>query len=152
SKNAMKCIITRPAILGIAGNTDPSVGPMVWAGRVVIAGLVMMHFMAFFDFLLALLRKSTGLSTFGLEAVTKHGRASRKRMLARSALMWLPVVAPTAVLGVHALSAGRWIDFNAAVLVGSLALAGGAVITTSSLLNPTRGIHDRLVGVWIGRR
>ncbi len=139
-------------MLGIAGNTDPAVGPATWAGRVLIASLVMMHFMAFFDFLLAFWRKSTGLSTFGLEAVTADGRASRARLLARSAIMWLPVVVPTGVLGATALAEGRWIDFNAAATVGAISLAGAAVLTVSSLLNPTRGLHDRLAGVWVGRR
>lgn len=139
-------------ILGITGNTDPAVGPAVWAVRVAIAGLVMMHFMAFFDFLLAFWRKSTGLSTFGLEPVTQHGRASRKRMLARSAIMWLPVVVPTSVLGARALAEGRWIGFGELALLGSLAIAVAAVLSASALVNPSRGIHDRLAGVWIGRR
>jgi hypothetical protein len=104
-------------ILGIAGNTDPAVGPWVWAGRVAIAGLVMMHFMAFFDVLLAFWRKSTGLSTFGLEAVTEQGRASRRRMLLRSAIMWLPVVVPTSVLAFRASVDGRWIGFGEAALL-----------------------------------
>jgi hypothetical protein len=119
---------------------------------VAIAGLVMMHFMAFFDVLLAFWRKSTGLSTFGLEAVTEHGRASRSRMLLRSAIMWLPVLAPTGVLGAVALANGAWIDFNAAAIVGVTSLAGAGVVAISSLVNPTRGLHDRLAGVWVGRR
>lgn len=139
-------------ILGIAGNTDQSVGPAVWVGRVAIAGLVMMHFMAFFDFLLALFRKSTGLSTFGLEAVTEHGRASRKRLLARSAIMWLPVVVPTIVLGVLALRAGTWIPFEQAATLGGAACLVASIYVVSALLSPTRGLHDRLAGVWIGRR
>ncbi|MEO0482110.1 MAG: protein kinase [Planctomycetota bacterium] len=139
-------------MLGIAGNTDPSVGPAVWAGRVAIAGLVMMHFMAFFDFLLALFRKSTGLSTFGLEAVTERGRASRKRLLARSAIMWLPVVVPTIALGIVALRDGTWIPFEQAATLGGAACLVSSICVVSALLSPTRGLHDRLAGVWIGRR
>jgi uncharacterized RDD family membrane protein YckC len=139
-------------LLGIAGNTEPAASPLVWAGRVAIAGLVMMHFIAFFDVLLAFWNKSTGLATFGLEVVTEHGRASRSRMLLRSAIMWLPVLAPTGVLGAVALANGAWIDFNAAAIVGVTSLAGAGVVAISSLVNPTRGLHDRLAGVWVGRR
>lgn len=139
-------------LLGIASNTDPSAGPIVWGGRVAIAGLVMMHFIALFDFILAFWSKSTGLTTFGLEGVTTRGRASRARMLARSAIMWLPVVAPTGVLGAVALANGAWIDFNAAAALGAVALAGAGVFAASALVNPTRALHDRLAGVWVGRR
>ncbi len=139
-------------ILGIAGNTDPSVGPLVWAGRIAIAGLVMMHFIAFFDIILAFWRKSTGLSTFGLEAVTQRGRASRGRMLLRSAIMWLPVLVPTGVLFAVASANGTPIDFASASAVAAVTLAGAAVFSLSALMNPTRGLHDRIAGVWVGRR
>ena len=112
----------------------------------------MMHFMAFFDFLLALFGKSTGLSTFGLEAVTEHGRASRKRLLARSAIMWLPVVVPTIALGIVALRDGTWIPFAQAATLGGAACLVSSICVVSALLSPTRGLHDRLAGVWIGRR
>jgi hypothetical protein len=144
------------SFLGIAGNTDvsggASPGPVVWVGLVGIAGLVMMHFIALFDFILAFWSKSTGLTTFGLEAVGERGRASRARMLARCAIMWLPVVGPTGALGAVALACGTWIGFNAAAGVGGVALAGAGVLAVSALLNPARGLHDRLAGVWIGRR
>ncbi|MCA9311715.1 MAG: protein kinase, partial [Phycisphaerales bacterium] len=139
-------------MLGIASNTDPSVGLITWAGRVAIAGLVMLHFIAIFDILLAFWHKSTGLATFGLEVITARGRASRTRMLARSAIMWLPVLAPTATLGVIALANGAGISFNAAATVGALCLAGAALLAASALVNPTRGLHDRLSGTWVGRR
>ncbi len=138
--------------LGIASNTDPAVSPAIWLGRIAIAGLVMMHFIAFFDILLAFWRKSTGLTTFGLEAVTATGRASRSRMLIRSTIMWLPVLAPTGVLGAIALARGTSIGFNAAAAVGAVALAGAAVCSVTAIVNPRRGLHDRLAGVWIGRR
>lgn len=139
-------------LLGIAGNTDPDASPGVWAGRVAIAGLVMMHFIAFFDFVLAFWRKSTGLSTFGLEAITQDGRASRTRMLARAAIMWLPVVLPTGVLGAIAISRGEWIGFDAAAALGAIMIVAAGIFAASALMNPTRGLHDRLAGVWIGRR
>jgi hypothetical protein len=120
--------------------------------RIAIAGLVMMHFMAFFDVVLAFWSKSTGLTTFGLVSVTANGQASGPRMLARSAIMWAPVVAPTGVLGAIALANGTWIDFDAAAILGSIALAGAAVFAASALVNPARGLHDRLAGVWVGRR
>lgn len=138
--------------LGIAANTDPNVGLLTWAGRVAISVLVMMHFIALFDVILAFSRKSTGLTTFGLEVITSNGRASRGRMLVRSTVLWLPVVVPTALLGADALSRGVWIDFGAASMLGAMACAVAAVFAVSSLLNPTRGLHDRIAGVWVGRR
>ncbi|MBX3357109.1 MAG: protein kinase [Phycisphaeraceae bacterium] len=138
--------------LGIAANTDPSAGPMTWAGRAAIAVLVMMNSIALFDFILAFWRKSTGLTTFGLEVVTECGRASRSRMLARSAIMWLPVVVPTGVLGVIAMANGTWIPFNQAAILGAVAFSVAIVIAVSALRSPARGLHDRLAGVWVGRR
>jgi hypothetical protein len=140
------------SLLGIAGNTAATASWSVWAVRIAIAALVMMHFMAFFDILLALWRKSTGLSTFGLEAVTTTGRASRARMLARALLMWLPVLASTGVLAVLARMNGAWIDSAAASWLGGAAIAGAGVLTISAVVNPARGLHDRLAGVWIVRR
>lgn len=73
-------------------------------------------------------------------------------MLARCAIIWLPVLAPTGILGAIALANGTWIDFHAAVIVGAVTLAGAGVFAVSALVNPTRGLHDRLAGVWVGRR
>ncbi|MEM7627624.1 MAG: protein kinase [Planctomycetota bacterium] len=139
-------------LLGIASNTDPAVGPMVWAGRAAIAGLAMLHCIALFDVALAFWKKSTGLTTFGLEVVTAHGRASRSRMFVRSAIMWLPVVIPTGVFAAVAWANGTWITFNTAAAVGVATLTGVAVFAVSALMQPTRGLHDRLAGVWVGRR
>ena len=121
-------------------------------GRAAIASVAMMHFIAFFDVLLAFFRMSTGLSTFGFEAVTETGRASRARMLARSAVMWGPVVVPSAILASFALAEGRWVSFNAAATLGAVSLAGAAVFAGSALANPARGLHDRIAGVWVSRR
>ena len=66
--------------------------------------------------------------------------------------MWLPVIMPTSVLAFRATVDGRWIGFGEAALLGSLAIAVAAVLTAFALVNPSRGIHDRLAGVWIGRR
>jgi hypothetical protein len=140
------------SFLGIAANTDLSAGPLVWAGRVAIAGLVMLHIIAVFDILLAFWRKSTGLTTFGLEVVTPEGRASRARMLARSAIMWGPMLIPTATLGAIAMARGAWIGFADASIVGALSLVGAGVLAITAILDPTRGLHDRLAGVWVGRR
>lgn len=138
--------------LGIATNTDSQAEPLVWAGRSATAGLVMLNIIACFDIVLAFWSKSTGLSTFGLEAITRAGRASPGRMLARAACMWLPVVVPSAVLAGRALSAGAWIGFNEAAVVGAVTLIGATGLAVSALINPTRGLHDRIAGVWVGRR
>ena len=138
--------------LGIASNTDPAVGPLAWAGRVAIAGLVMTFFIALFDFALAFWNKSTGLTTFGLEAVTLHGRASRARMLLRSAVMWLPTILAGAVLTTAFLTNAPWFGFNTTAALGVGTLACAAVWSASALINPTRGLHDRLAGAWVGRR
>ncbi|MEM7754765.1 MAG: RDD family protein, partial [Planctomycetota bacterium] len=138
--------------LGIAVNTDPSVGWMTWVGRAAIAVLVMMHFMALFDFVLAICHKSTGLTTFGLEVITERGRAPRSRMLARAAIMWLPVVVPTVILGGIAFMNDAWIPFEQAATLGVVAFGVAGIYAASALMNPARGLHDRLAGVWICRR
>lgn len=139
-------------LLGIAANTEAGVGSMVWLGRVAIAGLVMLHFIAFFDVALAFVRKSTGLSTFGLELITQHGRASRTRLLRRAAILWLPVVVPTAALGLVALMRGTSINFGVAALLGAITLAASGVVAGSALLSPVCGLQDRFAGVWVTRR
>ena len=143
---------TVATFLGIAANLDPAVGTNIWIGRFFIASLAMMVMLSGFDFVLAFWKKSTGLSTFGLEAVTRHGRASRTRLMIRSSIMWIPVLAPTAILAAPALSQGEWIRFNAGATLGAITLAGALVFVISALLTPTRGLHDRIAGVWIVRR
>lgn len=143
---------TFATFLGIAANTDPNVGFATWAGRAAIAVLVMMHFIAPIDFILAFWHKSTGLSTFGLEAVTKDAQASRVQLLRRSAIMWLPILVPSSVLVAKALITGEWIPFEHAAILGALAFVGAMIYAVSALANPGRGLHDRLAGVWVGRR
>jgi hypothetical protein len=125
-------------MLGIAGNTDPAVEPAGLGRARRDRGLVMMHFMAFFDLLLAFWRKSTGLATFGLEG-HRAGPGVEKAHAPEQRDHVAPVVAPTGVLGAIALANGAWIDFNAAAIVGVTSLAGAGVVAISSLVNPTRG-------------
>ena len=66
--------------------------------------------------------------------------------------MWLPVVVPTIALGIVALRAGVWIPFEHAATLGGAACLVASIYVVSALVSPTRGLHDRLAGVWIGRR
>ncbi|MEM8876207.1 MAG: RDD family protein, partial [Planctomycetota bacterium] len=143
---------TVATFLGIASSTPSASDPVVWAGRVGIAVFVMMHFIALSDIVLAFWQKSTGLSTFGLEAVTGSGCASRVRLLLRAGVMWLPVLAPSGGLVAIAILKGTWIDTIAAAQLGWVLLAASLVYSISALLHPNRGVHDRLAGVWVGRR
>ena len=96
--------------------------------------------------------KSAGLTTFGLEPVTAGGKASKARVLARSLLMWLPVLAAGTVLGVAEATGEHGADPTLAAAISAVLIFVAGAFAVSAMLNPTRGLHDRLAGVWIGRR
>jgi uncharacterized RDD family membrane protein YckC len=93
-------------------------------------------------------RTTTGHSVFRLAVVDDEGKlAARSRLLARWAIIWLPLLLP---LGLVALLPGRFegIAFIAALVLILLWIGAGAV----AVLHPHRGWHDRMAGTWVVRR
>ncbi len=87
------------------------------------------------------------LRLLGFEIVTADGRrASRLRVLGRSAIAWSPVLAPllasTVLGGIGSGAAGVNVLFSATLVVQ---LAGAVV----AIVQPSRGLQDRLAGTWI---
>ena len=85
----------------------------------------------------ALVFRGGVIRVLGLEFVTADGtRASRVRVLARTAATWVPlmIVAPPS-------SPAHWLTYPCLLM-----LFAGAVV---AILSPERGIQDRLAGTWI---
>ena len=87
----------------------------------------------------ALVFRGGMIRLLGLEFVTADGRrASRLRVLSRTAAAWAPVL----IVAAAATSSGAsWFSYPCLLL-----LLAGAVI---AILSPERGIQDRLAGTWI---
>ncbi|MCG8462587.1 MAG: protein kinase [Holophagales bacterium] len=90
-------------------------------------------------------RTTAGHALFRLALIDKSGgMASRKRLLARWAIAWLPLIG--------ALLALAW---SAGSLAGPLPQIVTALWLAAALwtaLDPHRGPHDRLAGTWLARR
>jgi uncharacterized RDD family membrane protein YckC len=100
--------------------------------------LLSFRYVALFGLVNALIFGGGVIRLLGLEFVTAEGRrASRLRVLSRTAATWAPVLIVTPV----ASSTAPWLVSSCLLLVFA-----GAVI---ALLNPERGIQDRLAGTWI---
>ena len=92
---------------------------------------------AIFAHVNALVFRGGVIRVLGLEFVTADGtRASRFRVLARTAATWVPlmIVAPPS-------SPAHWLTYPCLLM-----LFAGAVV---AILTPERGIQDRLAGTWI---
>ncbi len=93
-------------------------------------------------------RASSGHSLFRMAVVDAAGElATRRRLLGRWAVSWLPLLLPLAgaFLAVGAADAGFWVAAAAWSGVWLGAVLGGV------LWEPHRGLHDRLAGTWVVR-
>jgi hypothetical protein len=87
------------------------------------------------------------LRMLGFEFVTADGRqASRLRVLGRSAIAWSPVLAPALASTVLGGIASGPAGVNL-VLAATLAVQLAGVVV--AIVQPSRGLQDRLAGTWI---
>ncbi len=93
-------------------------------------------------------RSTVGQQIFRLAVVDGRGEpATRARLLARWAIVWLPLLVPMSLVA--------WLLRDSASLSLILALAlllGWLGATVYTVLHPSRGLHDRLADTWIVRR
>jgi uncharacterized RDD family membrane protein YckC len=91
---------------------------------------------------------SDGHATFRLAVVDDRGRpAGVARLLARWAIVWLPLLVPMALI---ALVFGR---FDTVAFVAALAVILPWIgVAIGAALHPHRGLHDRLAGTRVVRR
>ena len=93
-------------------------------------------------------RATVGHSIFRLAVVNEKGEpAAISQMLARWAIAWLPLALPLSVL---LLLADRTAVFALTSALALLLLWIGS--TAYALVDPHRGLHDRLAGTWVVRR
>jgi hypothetical protein len=134
---AMQAIIDR--------ETTPIDAPLLFMAVLVVYGLLLA--VALVALPLAAISRGLLLQLFGFAIVTADGRrASRLRVLGRTAIAWSPLLAPALVSTVIG-GIGEGPGGVIAVLTASLVvfLAGGVV----AMVRPSRGIQDRLAGTWI---
>ena len=116
--------------------------------RIALSALVVLGFVAAAQFLALPFRTSLGLATFRLAVVNARGEpASAAHLLARWAMIWLPLAVPVLAL------AGPIVHGNAAAVIMAQALLlawlGAAVYAA---MHPHQGLPDRLAGTWVVRR
>jgi uncharacterized RDD family membrane protein YckC len=95
------------------------------------------------------LSTTVGHTIFRLAVVNAEGeRASKSNMLVRWAITWLPLILPMLLVAWLIQQAYLTVAFISA-LVLLLLWIGAAVY---AVMNPNRGLHDRLAGTWVVRR
>jgi uncharacterized RDD family membrane protein YckC/tRNA A-37 threonylcarbamoyl transferase component Bud32 len=93
-------------------------------------------------------RTTFGHSLFRLAVVNAQGeRAGTSQLLARWAIVWLPLLVPMSLVALM-LSRAEGVAFVSAVALLVLWLGAAA----SAVIHPNRGLHDRLAGTWVVRR
>ena len=117
-------------------------------GIVVHSALGVLGAFALIQLLTLPLRTTAGQAIFRLAVVGADGeRAAPSRLLARWAVVWLPLLLPLAtIVWTAPRMEGAALFGSLAVLVLWLTGAGSAVVT------PRRGLHDRIAGTWVVRR
>jgi hypothetical protein len=104
--------------------------------------------LALFQFLALPLRTSAGHAVFRLAVIDALGKpAGLPRLLARWAIVWLPLLVPLTLVVSVLGTTGRGVFLAALAAVGSwIGLAVAAA------LHPNRGPADGLAGTWVVRR
>lgn len=94
-------------------------------------------------------RISFGQSLFRLAVVNDEGKpAGTSRLLARWAIVWIPLLAPMSVV----LLLIRRANPTAALILASVLLLLWIGVAIYAAYHPNRGLHDRLAGAWVVRR
>jgi hypothetical protein len=111
----------------------------------VISALAALAGIALVQLLMIPFRCTPSQSIFRLAVINASGQlASRRQLLARWAVVWLPLFVPIVVVLLADLGTGLW--FAAVWLLLWIASA------VSAIVHPNRGWHDRVVGTWVVRR
>jgi hypothetical protein len=127
---------------------DDTPPPLAAMGLAFGAGLLAI--VALFALVFAVAFRGGVMRALGLEIVTADGRpASRLRVLGRTAVTWMPVLAFAAV-GISRGALGiRLTDRDDVVVASGLALLPMLMGAVVAALRPERGIQDWLAGTWI---
>ena len=116
--------------------------------EIVIVTLLVLGAVAALQFLALPFRSTASHSIFRMAVVNARGEpAGPSHLLARWAIVWLPLFLPMAVAGALA---GRATGIPSMLALALFALWGGAVCY--AVVQPHRGLHDRLAGTWVVRR
>ncbi|UCF17046.1 MAG: RDD family protein, partial [Phycisphaerales bacterium] len=117
-------------------------------GSVMITVMVALGATALFQFLGLSLCSTIGHAIFRLAVVDDKGqRAGRVTLLRRWAIVWLPLFFPMLLVALL-INRAELIAFILALAI--LVLWIGAAVY--AVINPNRGLHDRLAGTWLVRR
>ncbi len=115
--------------------------------EVVTSVMLVLGFIALIQLLELAFRNIASHAIFRLAIVNAKGeRANRATLYIRWAIVWLPLLLPMTLV---ALLINRAEDAAFIVAVSALLLWIGAAVY--AVVNPHRGLHDRLVGTWVVR-
>jgi hypothetical protein len=137
-----------PRVQRLVRSVEATDRPSAFEGAVGVLCIVL-TMIAIGGLLLALACRGVVLRLFGLELVTADGAlASRGRVCARAAIAWSPLLVAAAPFysKPYVTIITSFTVVEAILFAGAAVLGAGAVYT---VVNPTRGIQDRLAGTWI---
>ncbi|MHC4430834.1 MAG: protein kinase domain-containing protein [Planctomycetota bacterium] len=104
---------------------------------------------ALFQFLGLALRSTIGHAIFRLAVINaKGGPANRVTLLRRWAIVWLPLFVPMSFAALLVQSG----EYNAALFLSVVLLLLWTSAAVHAVINPNRGLHDRLADTWVVRR
>lgn len=117
-----------------------------WAYRVLWIGWTVLWCVALLQLPAILFRSTASLAIFRLAIVDAQGnRASIARFLLRWALVWLPLYLTLELVAAV-------LPRPVAVPVGLGAFGAWLACALYAVLQPNRGVHDRIAGTWVVRR
>jgi hypothetical protein len=134
--------------VGLSHGRDLDGGLPGWTERVVVSAVVVLAAVALLQLPALALRTTASHAVFRLAVVDARGQpATRLRLLLRWAVIWLPLFVP---LGVVALLLAP--GDEAALISAAILIALWLVAAAWALVEPSRGLADRLAGTAVVRR
>jgi len=115
-------------------------------GGIIISALVVLGAIALGQLLGLLFRSTCSHSIFRLAVVNAKGEpANRVTLLRRWAIVWLPLFVPMLFVALR-------IELTVVFICGLVLLGLWISSAVYAVVNPHRGLHDRLAGTWVVRR
>jgi hypothetical protein len=127
---------------------ESAIGLTGWTERIMISAMVVLGAVALIQLLSLPFRGTASHAIFRLAVVNVRGEpAGLSHLLARWAIVWLPLLAPMSFVA--------WLSARAegiALISAVSLLLLWVAAAINAALSPHRGLHDRLAGTWVVRR
>jgi uncharacterized RDD family membrane protein YckC len=116
---------------------------------VILSPLVVLGIIALIQLVESAFRYTAAHAIFRLAVVNAKGeRAGRVTLLKRWAIIWLPLLAPMALVASLLMNRAEGTACICALVILVLWIGAAAY----AVIHPNRGLHDRLAGTWVVRQ